>query len=71
MSRLTTVLSVNVPRHNDITGMCLIGCNGKTSLCVYCYWGGSGLHTPVCDAVTDNGISVPQELYEQVLRLCT
>ncbi|CAL9976961.1 hypothetical protein VPHD281_0097 [Vibrio phage D281] len=33
--------------------------------------GGSGLHTPVCDAVTDNGISVPQELYEQVLRLCT
>ncbi|CAM0076291.1 hypothetical protein VPHD445_0097 [Vibrio phage D445] len=59
MSRLTTVLSVNVPRHNDITGMCLIGCNGKTSLCVYCYW---GVQVYILQCVTQSQTTVSASL---------
>lgn len=68
MSRISTILSVPIANPRNETSMCTIGCREKKHLCNNCYWGGSGLDTPVCDATTDV-LGIPQAVYEQILRL--
>lgn len=71
MSRLNTILSVQVEDQNDETGMCHIGCMSETYLCERCHWGNPKSGVDVCDAATDSGLCAPQDVYDQITRLCT